>query len=135
MTGPLDTWLYFLRYAERLDPTQLPETLKTPEIARAVEESRMVTQSDLERERYEARVKVQRDALSSLLAATEKGLTEGLKKGLRKGQLIGKIQVFQKMLHQPETPAKELLDRPVAELEALALQLERLANPGHANGK
>jgi predicted transposase/invertase (TIGR01784 family) len=62
--GPLDAWVYFLRYAERLDTDLLPPGLNVPPIRQAMEELRMLTQDDLERERYEARLKIHRDALS-----------------------------------------------------------------------
>jgi predicted transposase/invertase (TIGR01784 family) len=64
LATPLDAWLYFLRYAEELDTEALPTALQVPEIKRAMEVLHMVTQSDLERERYEARLKLERDRIS-----------------------------------------------------------------------
>src|SRR5437763_1462364 len=61
LATPLDAWLYFLRHAEGLDNAALPPGLRIPEIERAMEVLTMITQSDLERERYEARLKLERD--------------------------------------------------------------------------
>src|SRR5207249_2143273 len=64
LVTPLDRWLYFLRHGAELDPGRLPVELRAPEMARAVGELQMISQSALERERYEARLKVQRDLSS-----------------------------------------------------------------------
>ena len=60
----LDKWLYFFRYAEKMDPRALPAALEESVYQRAVRELEMLTKDDLERERYEARVKGIRDHLS-----------------------------------------------------------------------
>jgi predicted transposase/invertase (TIGR01784 family) len=113
LTTPLDVWLYFLRHGERLDTEALPGALDAvEEIHRAMGELQMVTQSDLERERYEARLKMQRD-ISSALADARK-----------EGQLVGQIHAFERLLHRPQTPAAQLLALPLEELERLAQQLE-----------
>ena len=57
----LDAWLYFLRHAAQLDSDALPAALDVPPIRKAMQELVMVTQSELERERYEARLKAQLD--------------------------------------------------------------------------
>ena len=56
----LNIWLYFLRHAEKMDPEALPAGIaRHPLARRAVEELKMLTQTDLERERYEGRRKTQ----------------------------------------------------------------------------
>ena len=93
----------------------------------------MLRQNDQERERYLARVKVQRDELSRLVSAREEGLEkgreEGLEKGLEKGreegQLIGTIHTCQRLLKRPLTPHEQLMQLPAAELQQLAEQLEQ----------
>jgi predicted transposase/invertase (TIGR01784 family) len=124
----LDVWLYFLKHAEKLDPDNLPEFLKTVEMNRAVEVLKMVTQSELERHRYEDRLKAQRDALSNRIADRTEGLEEGRKEGrqqgLQQGQLIGRIQTYLEVLARPVTSIDELAAMPMAELEQLAQQLE-----------
>ena len=72
----------------------------------------MITQSDLERERYEARLKMQRDISTGLYAAREEG------------ELIGQIHLCERLLRRAQTPAVQLLALPLADLERLAQQLE-----------
>jgi predicted transposase/invertase (TIGR01784 family) len=62
LVSGLDIWLYFLRHAEKMDTESLPAALQQqPLVMRAVKELQMLTQSDVERERYEARRKAQLD--------------------------------------------------------------------------
>ena len=51
------------------------------------------------------------------------GLQEGLQKGRQEGELIGRIQLLQRILQQPITPKDELL---AATFEALKVQAETL---------
>jgi hypothetical protein len=53
LAGGLDVWLYFLRHAEMMDTDALPATLQQPLVVRDLEELKMLSQTDLERERYE----------------------------------------------------------------------------------
>jgi predicted transposase/invertase (TIGR01784 family) len=71
LTSPLDLWLYFLENAELLDPDVLPAALNQPVIQRAMKELAMLTKDEIERERYEARVKQQRDEVSRLRSARQ----------------------------------------------------------------
>ncbi len=121
LSDPLDVWLYFLRHAETLDSDKLPATLNTPEIRQALEELNVLSQNDLERERYLARVKVQRDELSRLASAREDGREEGREQG----KLIGAIQTCQDLLKQPLTPTEQLLKLPIADLQRLVEQLKQ----------
>src|SRR5207249_10975139 len=73
----LDIWLYFLRYAEKMDTEALPPALQQHPLARrAVEELKMLAQTDVERERYEARRKAQLDYNTSLKVAHMEGRAE-----------------------------------------------------------
>ena len=83
----------------------------------------MVTPSDLEWERYEARLKMQRDISSAVTAARDEGRQQGLEQGRKEG-LVGQIHFGQRLLQRPQTPAAQLLGLPVEELERLAQQLE-----------
>jgi flagellar biosynthesis/type III secretory pathway protein FliH len=92
----------------------------------------MLTQSDLERERYEARLKLERDRISfekrMQRLATEgreqgraegreegraegraEGRTEGRAEGQAIGELVGRIHTYQELLGQPLTPTEDLL--------------------------
>lgn len=124
LKDPLDVWLYFLRHAERLDPEALPPALDLPIIHRAMEELTMLTQNDLERERYEARLKAHHDYVSFLHEAKHRH-EQGLQQGRAQGAAIGRIQVCQRLLKRRETPEEQLLALPLDELFRQAEQLEK----------
>jgi predicted transposase/invertase (TIGR01784 family) len=145
LTDPLDVWLYFLRHAETLDTAALPPALQVPEIQRAMGELIMVTQSDLERERYEARVKWQRDEMSRLSSAREEALAEGRAEGLAEGRAEGRreealkrVHFCERLLRRPPTPTQQLLALPPEELnrlvERLEVDLTELVTRATANG-
>jgi flagellar biosynthesis/type III secretory pathway protein FliH len=99
LSGDLDIWLYFLRHAAMIDTDAVPEALRKPLVLRALEELKMLTQSDLERERYEARRKAQLDHNAILMEAQlivrenlEKGLQQGLEQGRQQGLEQGRQQ-------------------------------------------
>jgi predicted transposase/invertase (TIGR01784 family) len=127
----LDIWLYFLRHAENMDTDNLPAALAQHVLVRrAVEELVMLTQTDLDRERYEARRKAQLDYNTGLkvarLEGLEEGLQEGLQKGLQKGQEAEKIHtihLLERKLERPETPTQQLAQHSLEELSQLIDQL------------
>src|SRR5262249_19791103 len=112
LTDTLEAWVYFLCHGAELDTDALPSVLRTGAFRDAVEELCMVSQNDLERERYEARLKVYHDAVS-LVRLGELERSEGL----AGGELIGKIHLAQRFLQRPETPRAELLALSREELE------------------
>lgn len=61
LSAPLDVWLYFFQNGDRLDADALPPALASPEISQAMEVLKVFTQSDVERDRYENRLKALRD--------------------------------------------------------------------------
>jgi predicted transposase/invertase (TIGR01784 family) len=123
LTMPLERWLYFLKHGEELDTAQLPVALQQPMIERALGELQMMSQSRLERERYEARLKGQRDYATALAEARREGQAEGRAEGQREGLIIGQLHLCQQLLGQPLTPVESLRGLPLAELEQ---QVERL---------
>jgi predicted transposase/invertase (TIGR01784 family) len=108
LRGDLDIWLYFLLYAEKMDTEAIPAALRQPLVLRAIEELKMLAQTDIERERYEARRKAQLDYNS------------GLKEARREGEMIGAIHVYERLLHAPETPVEQLEKHSLAELTRMA---------------
>lgn len=128
LVTPLDVWLYFLRHGEGLDTEVLPPALDAvAEIHRAMGELHMITQSDLEREQYEARLKMQRDLSTALAVERDDGREEGRKEGREEGRKEGQVEQIhfcQQMLQRTETPAEQLLALPLAELKRLAQQLK-----------
>jgi hypothetical protein len=109
----LDIWLYFLRFAEKIDTEALLPALKPPSILRAVEELKMLTQTDIERERYESRRKAQQDHNSAINFAS------------RQGEKIGAIRICERMLQRPQTPQEQLLALSPEDLNRLADDLEK----------
>jgi predicted transposase/invertase (TIGR01784 family) len=82
-------WCYFLIHGEELEPKALPKNLKNPSIEKAVEVLEIMTHNDLERERYEARLKAQRDESSLKTSSFQEGKIEGERIGIQKGEQIG----------------------------------------------
>jgi predicted transposase/invertase (TIGR01784 family) len=124
LTTPLDLWLCFLRHGERLDTEALLAALAAvEEMRRAMGELLMIAQGDLERERHEARLKLQRDISTALAEARDEGLEQGLEQGRKEGQ-VRQIHFCQGLLRRPQTPAAQLLALPLDELERLAHQLK-----------
>ncbi len=129
LATPLDLWCYFLRHGDELDVGRLPAAMQVAEVRRAMEELNMMTQNEVERERYEARVKYERDRRSSLKQALiegfERGREEERKELLEKGKILERIYFCQAIQKMPLTPSAELLAMSIAELETLAKTLER----------
>lgn len=117
----LDKWLYFLRHAEMMEVGELPAKLQRPLVIRALEELKMLTQTDLERERYEACRKAQFDSNTLVKAARLEGREEGLVEGT-----IRIIHLCERLLHRPQTLREELALLPLDELTRRADELQGL---------
>lgn len=111
LSSGLDIWLYFLRYAEKMDPEALPAVMQRPLVFRAIEELKMLTQTDLERERYESRRKAQLDHNTYMKVAR------------LEGEKIGIIHHCERLLNRPETPSEQLVGLSLEELTRLADEL------------
>jgi hypothetical protein len=114
LASGLDVWLYFLRHAAMIEADALPAALDTPLMRRAVEEVQVLSQTDLERERYEAWRKAQLD------------YNTGLKVARMEGELIGRIHLCEQLLQRPETPTEQLLLLSLEELARVADELQPL---------
>ena len=125
LADPLEVWCYFLVHGAELDTDHLPQALRTRPVPRAMEVLKMLTQSELERERYESRLKAERDRVSFLKEAKAMGLAEGRAEGRAEGILIGRIHAYQQLLKLPLTAADELFALPLANLQARADALEQ----------
>jgi predicted transposase/invertase (TIGR01784 family) len=124
LNEPLDVWCYFLVHGAHLDPDNLPAALRRPPVQRAMEVLRMLTQSDLERERYQARLKAERDRVMLTEGIRAETWEQALGQGLEQGQLLGRIHLCQHLLKLPLTPSAELLSLPLSELQTRAAALE-----------
>jgi hypothetical protein len=87
-----------------------------PGVHRFVEELKMLTQTDIERERYEARRKAQLDYNS------------GMNFARTQGEMIGAIHAYEHMLEQVETPTDQLLALSRENLARLAEELKTKAS-------
>ena len=114
----LDFWLYFFRNAEKIDTEAIPDELKKyPPVILALEELKMLAQTDVERERYESRRKAQLDDKTRINVARMEGRTEGL---------VNMIHFCERMLRQPETPVEQLATLSLTDLTRLADELQKL---------
>src|SRR5438876_147205 len=120
LASELDILLYFLRYVEKMDTEALPTALqKQPLVLRAFEELKMLTQTDIERERYEARRKAQLDYNTGLKVARMEGRAEGRAEGK-----IERIHLCERLLKRPLTPTEQLVSRSLEDLIKLADDLQ-----------
>jgi hypothetical protein len=85
----------------------------------------MLTQSDLERERYEARLKYRRDQNAMLHDAELTGEERGEKRGQERGVLMGTVNLSERILKLEPTSQESLLAMPVERLRELAARLEK----------
>jgi predicted transposase/invertase (TIGR01784 family) len=133
----LDVWLYFLRNAEKMDIDNLSQAFaERPLVCRALEELKMLTQSEIEREHYEARLKSQLDKNNILRAvqkaneSREQARKEGLQEGRQEGReearpgLIGAIHFCEQLLRRSPTPAEQLSQWSIDELSQFAAELQ-----------
>jgi flagellar biosynthesis/type III secretory pathway protein FliH len=103
---------------------------KFPLVLRALEELRMLGQTELERERYEARRKAQLDYNTGLkvahLEGHAAGRSEGRAEGRAEGQqaIIALIHGSERLLSRPLTAAEKLAGLPLSELTQLAEKLQ-----------
>ena len=132
----LDLWFYFLRHAEIMDPAALPPVMQSqPAIVQAMEELKMFAQTEVERQRYEARRKLQLDYTTAINAAKQEGEAigeqrgeqRGEERGEQRGQLIGIIRTCETILRIPQTQTSELSGLPIEQLEQRANDLTRRA--------
>lgn len=117
LSSGLDSWLYFLRHAEKIDTAAPPAAFQQqPLVLRALEELKMLAQTDEERERYEARRKAQLDFNTAVKVARMEGRNEG--------ELIGRIHLCERLLKRPLTPTEHLVSRSLEDLTRLAEELQ-----------
>jgi flagellar biosynthesis/type III secretory pathway protein FliH len=108
-----------------MDTEAVPPPLQRPLVIRALEELKMLSQTDQERERYEARRKAQLDWNTGIKVARLEGREEGLQEGQAKGEKIGIIHLCERLLQRPETPTEQLAALSIDELARLAEDLQR----------
>ena len=123
LTDPLEKWLYFLKYGEELDPENLPGPLRNSLVERATKELSMITQSEVEKQRYESRLKAQRDLKTMQIDFRAEGHAEGRAEGMAEGEVVGRIRAYQELLGETPFTDQELRDRTVEQLTQQAQEL------------
>ncbi len=118
---PLEQWLFFLRTAATIDPQHVPPCLTLPTIHKAIEELRMISLNETDREAYRDRRMYLLDEQTRQWEARE----EGLAKGRDEGFLMGRIQLYESLLGHSETPREQLEKRTLDELQKLEADLKR----------
>ena len=115
LTDDLDKWLFFLRHAATLDLNHWPLELAASPWQRAGKELAMLAQTDIEREKYEARRKGQRDYTTDMRAERRIGRAEG--------EAIATIRLLQRLLKRPATSNEEFGAMSIEELTALEAEM------------
>ncbi|HLQ45297.1 MAG TPA: hypothetical protein VK137_11250 [Planctomycetaceae bacterium] len=94
----------------------------------------MLTQDDIQRERYESRMKGLMDYRSEMKAERQEGraegIAEGIAKGIGRGERIGQIQLLQVLLRETQTPdddLKTLTEESLEQMRSRLLEAARLA--------
>ena len=127
----LDKWLFFLRHAATLDVNHWPNELAASPWNRAGKELNMLAQTDIERQKYEARRKGQLDYLTDMRAEHRLGIEVGHERGLEAGRVEGRavatIQLLQRVLRQPVTTDEKLAAMTREELAELQVGLTAMA--------
>ena len=116
----LERWCYFLRYGEDLETDPLPDGLNTPPVVKAAEVMRNMAQNEIERDRYESRLKAIRDQQFYVESARDEGREEGIEKGRQLGIREEIVNFLETGLGRKfGEPGKELFAR-VREISDLA---------------
>ena len=131
--SPLEQWAYFFRRAVHETVEELTARLVDPVFTKAAKVLEMISRSPEDRELYESRLKLQRDEQSRLDAAEARGKAlgeeigeaRGEARGRAQGALIGKIQLLQGILNDPEQPIDELTTMSDEELKLLVESLQK----------
>jgi predicted transposase/invertase (TIGR01784 family) len=150
LVDSLEAWCYFLKNAADLDSEALPAGMQKPAVQKAMEVLTVIAQTDLEREKYEATLRWERDrrteakdkekAKAAQKEAEErqkeaeerqkeaeerqKEAEEAARKAEKQG-IIARIHLCQRLLKMPETPPEELVALPLEDLRAQAAALEK----------
>ena len=125
----LERWCYYFKHGETLDAEALPPTLDKPAVRKAMEVLMRLSQDVHERDRYENRVKFQLDQRQFQADAAAAAAAVAAA-ALEKGSFYGRIQAFQLVLDQQETPKQELAKLSIDELQRFAAELQRQATSG-----
>jgi flagellar biosynthesis/type III secretory pathway protein FliH len=97
---------------------------KNPAIHRAFDMLETLSADETVRHLARVREDALRNERSELFYAEKKGLEKGRQEGRQEGELVGKIHLAQRLMKQPLTSKKKLLEQGQKELKAILKQLE-----------
>jgi len=113
-------WLHFFNHAYEEVEASMRTHYQNPAIHEAFKVLETLSADEEVRRLAEIREKALKDKNSALSAAKEEGRKEG--------ELIGKIQILQRVLKCPISSREELLQKSIEELKALLQELEAQLN-------
>ena len=126
--SPVEKWAHLFRYGSEMTSEEIARLLVEAEFIEAAGVLEMIAQSPQERERYEARLKFERDQIWRIKTAKDEGIQEGvaqgIEKGIERGKYLGQIPLLQSLLGLLETPSSELALMEPGELSNIASRLQ-----------
>ncbi len=120
-------WVFWLCHAQEYEAARLRTLLPQEGFQQATRAIETIALKTEDKHMYDTRKKAARDQQALLAGALETGREEGREEGMAKGLAkgcIGRIQLCQSLLGQPETPSAELQAWSLQDLQELASQLE-----------
>lgn len=124
---PVRQWMAFISAKTREVMSMLAQ--KNPDIGKAVNLLERISQDELRRIAYEARLKEILDRTSFISEAEERGMEKGLEKGVKKGMGKGMEKVARQMLSGGEDVEK------IKRYTGLSQgEIEKLKVPGQETG-
>ncbi|MEZ6132833.1 MAG: PD-(D/E)XK nuclease family transposase [Planctomycetaceae bacterium] len=115
---------------ERLtyETPRLRERLPSVTFQQAISVIETIANKTDDRIMYDQRTKAQMDydwaIEGTRLQGLEQGLEQGREEGVERGFLLGRIQLLQQLLDEPQSPMTELIQRPTDELASLQNELQ-----------
>jgi len=122
--SPLEQWSYFLLRAETLTMDEIKRLLPDEIFSEAASVLEVVAKTPEQKQRYEARLKFQRDEAARARSAREEGIEVGIEKGIERGELFGRIKTLQGLVGATESTRAELSECSEEQLKMLLEQLQ-----------
>jgi len=120
----LQRWLYYMHGRGEVDAMEDPILLQImredPDIEDAEERYRLFVEDDVLREKYQDRIKAERDRRSQMIYAVRQGENRGLEQGLEQGLERGRQEERRELIRRMK--AKGMSDDEIAELTGLSVE-------------
>ena len=127
LTDSLDKWLYFLNNGEGLNPEDLPESIRIPEVEEAMSVLKALTEEEREWHRYFDREKARRDAVSwrSWVERTKADLAKTGADLAKTGADLAKTQAEVEQAQAEVEQAQAEVEQAQAEVEQAQAEVEQ----------